>query len=69
MTTQKLNLNSKIYNAHQVQGNVNDLLVRLEANIDKNINDPNKLSEVIKNIPGGSLVNVLKKDPSFLPTS
>lgn len=69
MTTQKLNLNSKIYNAYQVQGNVNDLLVRLEANIDKNINDPNKLSEVIKNIPGGSLVNVLKKDPSFLPTS
>jgi len=64
----KLNMNSKIFNAYQFQGNINDLLVRLEATIDENINDTTKLSEIIQNIPGGNLVNALKSDPSIKPT-
>lgn len=67
--TNKLNLNNKIFNAYLVKGNINDLLVRVEASIDENLNDPSKLSEVIRNIPGGSLVNILKKNSSFVSTS
>jgi len=65
----KLNLNNKIFNAYQANGNVNDLLVRLETDIDERLNDTNKLSEFIKNVPGGNLVNILNKDSSFIPTS
>lgn len=62
-------MNSKIFNAYKVQGNVKDLLVRLETNIDENINDSVKLSNVMKNIPGGNLVKLLNTDSSFLPIS
>jgi len=65
----KLNLNNKIFNAYQSNGNVNDLIVRLENDIDKNLNDTNKLSEFIKSVPGGNLVNILNKDSSFIPMS
>lgn len=65
----KLNLNNKIFNAYQSNGNVNDLLVRLETDIDEQLKDTNKLSEFIKNVPGGNLVNILNKDSSFIPTS
>jgi len=65
----KLNMNNKIFNAYQSNGNINDLLARLETSIDENINDANKLSEVIRNVPGGNLVNVLNHDPSFIPIS
>lgn len=65
----KLNLNNKIFNAYQTNGNVKDLLVRLETDIDEKLNDANKLSELIKNVPGGNLVNILNKDSSFIPTS
>lgn len=65
----KLNLNNKIFNAYQSNGNVNDLIVRLETSIDELINEPSKLSEFIKNVPGGNLVNILNTDSSFLPTS
>lgn len=64
-----MNLNNKIFNAYQKHGNINDLLVRLETNIDENINNLNKLSEILKNIPGGSLVQILKKDSLFVPIS
>jgi len=62
-------MNTKIFSAHQLKGNVNDLLVRLENVIDENINDENKLSEIIQNVPGGSLVNALNADSSIIPTS
>jgi len=65
----KLNLNTKIFKAYQLNGNVNDLIVRLETDIDEKLNDTNKLSEFIKNVPGGNLVNILNKDSSFIPTS
>lgn len=65
----KLNMNNKIFNAYQSNGNINDLLARLETSIDENINDINKLSKVIKNVPGGNLVNVLNHDSSFIPIS
>ena len=65
----KLNLNTKIFNAYQSNGNVNDLIVRLETDIDEKLNDTNKLSEFIKNVPGGNLVNILNKDSSFIPMS
>jgi len=65
----KLNMNNKIFNAYQSNGNINDLLTRLETSIDENINDVNKLSQVIKNVPGGNLVNVLNHDSSFIPIS
>lgn len=65
----KLNLNTKIFKAYQSNGNVNDLIVRLETDIDEKLNDTNKLSEFIKNVPGGNLVNILHKDSSFIPTS
>ncbi|KAL4132666.1 hypothetical protein QTP88_009784 [Uroleucon formosanum] len=63
----KLNLNNKIFNAYQSNGNVNDLLVRLETDIDEKLNDKNKLSEFIRNVPGGNLVNILNNDSSFIP--
>ncbi|CAH1737969.1 unnamed protein product [Aphis gossypii] len=63
----KLNMNNKIFNAYQSNGNINDLLARLETSIDENINDIIKLSKVIKNVPGGNLVNVLNHDSSFIP--
>jgi hypothetical protein len=62
-------LNSKIFKAYQSQGNVNDLLVRLETSIDENIDNESKLSDIIKNIPGGSLVSFLNSDNSIIPTS
>lgn len=62
-------MNNKIFNAYQSNGNINDLLARLETSIDENINDTKKLSEVIKNVPGGNLVNVLNHDSSFIPIS
>jgi len=62
-------MNSKIFIAHQLKGNINDLLVRLENVIDENINDENKLSEIVQNVPGGSLVNAMNADPSIIPTS
>lgn len=65
----KLNLNNKIYNAYQSQGNVNDLIDRLEASINENIDDKSKLSKIVKNIPGGSIVNILTKDSSLVPRS
>jgi len=65
----KLNLNTKIFNAYQSNGNVNDLIVSLETDIDEKLNDSNKLSEFIKNVPGGNLVNILNKDSSFIPIS
>lgn len=65
----KLNLNNKIFNAYQTNGNVKDLIVRLETDIDEKLNDANKLSEFIRNVPGGNLVNILNKDSSFIPTS
>lgn len=65
----KLNLNNKIFNAYQSNGNVNDLLVRLETDIDEKLNDKNKLSEFIRNVPGGNLVNILNNDSSFIPMS
>jgi len=65
----KLNLNNKIFNAYQSNGNINDLLVRIETDIDEKLNDTNKLSEFIKNVPGGNLVNILNKDSSFIPMS
>lgn len=65
----KLNLNNKIYNAYISQGNINDLLDRLEASIDENIDDKSKLSDIVKNIPGGSIVGILNKNPSLLPRS
>jgi len=65
----KLNLNTKIFNAYQSNGNINDLIVRLETDIDEKLNDTNKLSEFIKNVPGGNLVNILNKDSSFIPMS
>lgn len=65
----KLNLNNKIYNAYQSQGNINDLIDRLEASINENVDDQNKLSNIVKNIPGGSIVNILTKDTSLLPRS
>jgi len=65
----KLNLNNKIFNAYQANGNVNDLLVRLETDIDERLNDTNKLSEFMKNVPGGNLVNILNNDSSLIPTS
>lgn len=65
----KLNMISKIYNAYQLQGNINDLLIRLETTIDENINDTVKLSEIIQNIPGGNLVHILKADSSLISTS
>lgn len=65
----KLNLNNRIFNAYLLHGNVNDLLIRLETNIDENKNDNNKLSEIIKNVSGGTLVNILNKDSSIIPTS
>lgn len=64
----KLTLNNKIFKAYQLQGNVNELIARLETNIDESINDPSRLSEVVKNIPGGNLINILQADSSFLPT-
>lgn len=64
----KLNLNNKIFNAYQTNGNVKDLIVRLETDIDEKLNDANKLSEFIRNVPGGNLVNILNKDSSFIPT-
>lgn len=63
-----LNMNKKIFSAYQIKGNVNDLLIKLETSIDENLNDSNKLSEIIKNVPGGSLVSILKKNSSTLPT-
>jgi len=65
----KLNLSNKIFNAYQSNGNVNDLIVRLETSIDEKINDASKLSEFMKSIPGGNLVNILNKDSSFIPMS
>lgn len=64
-----MGLNSKIFKAHQSNGNINDLLVRLETSIDENIDNESKLSEIIKNIPGGNLVNFLNDDNSIIPTS
>lgn len=64
----KLTLNNKIFKAYQLQGNVNELIARLETNIDESINDPSRLSEIVKNIPGGNLINILQADSSFLPT-
>lgn len=63
----KLNLNNKIFNAYQSQGNINNLIDRLEASINENIDNASKLSEIIKNIPGGTLVNILNKDSSLVP--
>ncbi|XP_025193243.1 leucine-rich PPR motif-containing protein, mitochondrial [Melanaphis sacchari] len=63
----KLNLNSKIFNAYQSNGNINDLIARLETDVDENIKDPIKLSELIKNVPGGNLVSILNKDSSVIP--
>lgn len=62
-------MNNKIFNAYQSNGNINDLLARLETSIDENIHDTNKLSEVIKNVPGGNLVNILNHDSSFIQIS
>lgn len=62
-------MNNKIFNAYQSNGNVNDLLVRLETDIDEKLNDTNKLSEFIKYVPGGNLVNILNNDSSFIPMS
>lgn len=65
-----MNLNTKLYEAYQVKGNFNELLTRIETQIDKSINDePTKLSEIMKSVPGGSLVNYLTTSPSSIPIS
>lgn len=64
-----MGLNSKLYKAYQSQGNINDLLVRLETSIDESINNESQLSDIMKNIPGGNLVNFLNTDNSIIPTS
>lgn len=65
----KLSLNRKIFKAYQLKGNFNDLLQRLETHIDESINEPAKLSEIIKNVPGGSLVTYLNTNPTSVETS
>lgn len=65
----KLNLNNKLYSAYQSHGNINDLIDRLEASINENIDNKDKLSNIVKNIPGGSIVSILTKDSSLLPRS
>ncbi|VVC25742.1 Pentatricopeptide repeat,Tetratricopeptide-like helical domain [Cinara cedri] len=67
VVSQKLSLNSKIFKAYQLRGNANDLFVRLENTIDANINDSDKLSKIIKNVPGSGIINILKSDSSFVP--
>lgn len=62
-------MNQKIFKAYQLKGNFNDLLQRLESSIDENINDPAKLSEIMKNVPGGSLVTFLNTNPTSVATS
>lgn len=63
---QKLTLNNKIVKAYLLRGNAKDLLIRLENSIDANINDANKLSEIMKNISGGSIISILKSDSSLV---
>lgn len=65
----KLNLHNRIFSAYLSQGNISDLLIRLETSIDENTNDSIKLSEIIKNVPGGTLVNILNEDSSVIPIS
>lgn len=65
----KLNLNNRIYNAYQSNGTINNLFDQLEASIDQNIDNKSKLSDIVKNIPGGSVVNILTKDSSLVPRS
>jgi len=62
-------MNSKIFRAYELQGNFNELLVCLETSIDENINDTNKLSEIIQNVPGGIVVSAINADSSLIPTS
>lgn len=62
-------MNTKLHKAYQVKGNFNDLLTDIETQIDKSINEPSKLSEIVKNVPGGSLVNYLTTSPSSIPIS
>jgi len=62
-------LNQKRFKAYQLKGNFNNLLQRIETSIDENINEPAKLSEILKNIPGGSLVTFLNTDPASVATS
>lgn len=63
----RLNLNSKLFKAHQTKGNPSDLLLSIEKTVDENLNDSSKLSEVLKNVPGGALVKMLSAEPLCLP--
>lgn len=64
---QKLALNNKIFKAYLLRGDAKDLLISLENSIDANINDADKLSEIMKNIPGSSIISILRSDSSFVP--
>lgn len=64
-----MTLNNKIFSAYQMKGNVNELLTLLETRIDENLNNEQELSRILKDVPGGNLVSILRNDSSLLPTS
>ncbi|XP_050423237.1 leucine-rich PPR motif-containing protein, mitochondrial-like [Adelges cooleyi] len=63
-----LSLNQHSWKAHQKSGNIKEMFTSFVQNINENLNDKDKLLEIVRSVPGGSVVEILQKDSTVLPT-
>ncbi|XP_050542701.1 leucine-rich PPR motif-containing protein, mitochondrial-like isoform X8 [Daktulosphaira vitifoliae] len=62
----QLTLNKHICNAHLTNGKIMEMLNSINKSINENINDEKKLMELTRALPGGTIINILKKEPATL---